>query len=184
MDIGPSKDYILSVARQRLARNQTIRQVNKFGTEIETLGAAGELAALRFLGLDERLHTGFDDGVDLHFRGFPIDVKATKADNLPGRHLQWPVHKPIKALIILMTAVNLSNWTAEMIGFAFREEIQSAHINYARYTPCYELPIVSLHNPWSLFNFEELRKRYRAIPKEEKNRGPKGNPLGAQQAGW
>ena len=53
MDLSKSWPYIVKVAERRLQNNVTERQVWEYGDDIEIMGAAGELAALRELGLPE-----------------------------------------------------------------------------------------------------------------------------------
>ena len=107
MDLNGSWQYFESIARNRLAHNKTKRHVSMYGEGIETIGAAGELAARRFLGLEEKLHQGFDGGHDFVFAGMSVDVKATVlTPNIEYRFLQWPEKKPIRCQIILMTAVD------------------------------------------------------------------------------
>jgi hypothetical protein len=163
MDISSARDYIQTVAIERLQNNQTVRQVNFYGTEIEYLGAAGELAARRFLKIGETLHTHFDRGADIHWRGYKIDVKATRLTPLTEfRFLQWPYTKTIKADLILLTAIDLRTMEAEVIGYAFREEVLRAPINPDRRYPCHEIPIAELHSPWNLFSTRTIRARYTA----------------------
>ena len=96
MDLSRSWKYIEYIARQRLKHNQTKRHVSDYGTEIEIIGAAGELAARRFLGLSDKLHFRFDQGVDIKTPSRSIDVKATKLTPLlRHRYLQWPKKKPV-----------------------------------------------------------------------------------------
>lgn len=163
MDLSSARDYIKTVALERLQNNQTVRQVSYYGTEIEYLGAAGELAARRFLKINETLHTHFDRGADIHWRGYKIDVKATRLTPLTEfRFLQWPQTKFLKADIVLLTAVDLRSLEAEVIGYAFREEVLRAPINPERRYPCHEIPIAELHSPWNLFSARTLRARYSA----------------------
>ena len=65
MDLGAQWQYIEQVAAERLQNNKTKRHVSHYGTYIEVIGAAGELAAHRFLGLPETLHTHLDGGCDM-----------------------------------------------------------------------------------------------------------------------
>lgn len=168
MDLSGSWDYIEQVARERLSHNKTSHHVSEYGPEIETLGAAGELAARRFLGLDERLHTYFDGGADIRFGGKTIDVKATHLTPKIGyRFLQWPEWKPIKAQIILMTAVHLVERKAVVIGYATRAEISRADINMTRAYPCHEISVKELHPASELLTLEHriqafaCRRQYR-----------------------
>ena len=133
-----------------MAHNKTPRHVSLFGTQIETIGAAGELAARRFLGLPEVLHTHFDGGTDLIVSGTRIDVKATRWDPA-HKYLQWPYWKWVKAPIILMTKVDLSDKRALVVGYATREDILSSGINMQRATWCYEISIKDLRKASDLY---------------------------------
>jgi hypothetical protein len=160
MDLNPDWEYILEVAHQRLKHNKTWRHVSRYGKDIEVLGAAGELAARRFLGLPERLHTEFDAGVDLIWRGHTVDVKATiLTPNVRNIHLQWPHWKPIKSELILMTAIDLEDRQATVIGFTDRDHVAQATINPERDTPCHEIPVTDLSAPYELFTFRKRPRR-------------------------
>lgn len=151
MNLAASWEYILSIAKQRLEHNRTSRHVDDFGPDIETLGAAGELAARRFLGLPENLHTNFDNGADLVWNSYKVDVKATRlTHSFRFRFLQWPEWKPVKADIILLTAVNMDEKSATVVGWTTRPEIQNAPVNNERFIPCHEIPITDLRPPWEL----------------------------------
>ena len=98
MDLKASWPYIVEVVRQRLAHNKTEYHISDYGTDIEILGAAGELAARRFLGVSEILHTEFDGGTDIYWNGIRIDVKATHlTPKVNHRYLQYPERKSVKA---------------------------------------------------------------------------------------
>lgn len=151
MDLSASWDYIADIARRRLEHNQTGRHVSDYGPEIEVLGAAGELAARRFLGLDERLHENFDGGADLRWYGRRVDVKATHlTPRVHYRFLQWPEWKPVIADIVLMAVVDMRTRTATILGYANRTEVLEAPINPERAYPCHEIPITALHPAWEL----------------------------------
>ena len=149
MDLTASWPYIEEIAAKRLARNKTPRHVSRYGPEIETMGAAGELAARRFFGVSEFLHVSFDGGADIVINGFKIDVKATKWD-LAHKYLQWPYWKWVKAPIILMTMVDIVEKKAFVVGYATREDIMNAPVNMLRTTWCYELPIKHLRKAQEL----------------------------------
>ena len=151
MDLTNKWSYIETIAARRLAHNRTPRHVSKFGTEIETIGAAGELAARRFLGLPEFLHTHFDGGYDMFIGSTRIDVKATKLD-LAHKYMQWPYWKWVKAPIILMAMVDVQNKKALIVGYATREDILASTINMERSTMCYELPIKDLRKASDLYD--------------------------------
>jgi hypothetical protein len=158
MDLSRKWKYLQSVAKTRLANNKTIYHIDRYGTDIEVLGAAGELAARRFLGLPEKLHLKRDNGIDLYWRGYKVDVKATHMTKyLHHRYLQWPHYKPIKADIILMTAVDLRRKRATVIGFATAHEVISAPINAARNIPCHEIIMTRLHPAWRMQVLEYRR---------------------------
>lgn len=150
MDLRPQWEYILSIARTRLENNKTSRHVTHYGDEIEVLGAAGEMAARLFLGLQPVLHTGFDHGADMSYRNIRIDTKATRlAGNVQERFLQWPTFKSIRSDVILMTAVSIRKRNAKLLGFALSNEIARSPINNQRFIACHEIPIRFLH-PTSL----------------------------------
>lgn len=152
MDLGHKWSYIQKVAKQRLRNNKTMFHVDRYGDDIEVLGAAGEIAARRFLGLPEKLHLNKDNGIDLYWRGWKVDVKATRmTKNLDYRFLQWPHYKPIKADIIFMTAVNLKYKKATVIGFATANELSTAPINTSRDIPCHEISVKILHPAWGMW---------------------------------
>lgn len=151
MDLAPQWEYLQKVAKTRLANNKTIFHIDRYGPDIEVLGAAGELAARRFLGLPEKLHLNKDDGIDLYWRGYKVDVKATHMTKfLHHRYLQWPHYKPVKAEIVLMTAVHLKWKKATVIGFATAHEVLAAPINASRDIPCHEIPMTMLHPAWRM----------------------------------
>lgn len=146
MDLRSQWKYIHKVAKQRLRNNKTMYHVDKYGDEIEVIGAAGEIAARRFLGLPEKLHLTKDNGIDLYWRGWKVDVKATRlTKNLEWRFLQWPHYKPIKADIIFMTAVSIHYKSATVIGFATANEMGVSPINTTRDIPCHEISVKLLH---------------------------------------
>lgn len=160
MDLTGSWRYVQEIARERLEHNKTKRHVSDYGTAIELLGAAGELAARRFLGLDEHLHTQLDNGVDIRWRGYTIDVKSTHlTPKIEHRYLQWPQSKPIIAELIVMTAVNLRTKQAVVLGYTEKPIITKAPINYERDYPCHEVPVRDLNPAWELLVID--RKRYK-----------------------
>lgn len=158
MKLDSQWPYLELVASRRIKSNRTARHVESptyvgenNSVEFEVLGAAGELAARRILGLPEILHEGFDGGADLIYRGIRIDVKATKlTKNLAHRFLQWPARKAIHTDVVLMTAVNLKSRKAVVVGYATRKEVLDAPVNQQRETPCHEIPISKLHPIWEL----------------------------------
>jgi hypothetical protein len=161
MDLTADWKYIEEVAAERLQHNKTFRHVSRYGTEIEIIGAAGELAARRFLGLSEDLHTHFDGGTDIEWRNTTIDVKSTHLTKyIHHRFLQWRMGKPIRAQIILMTGVDTRRKQAAILGYAYKHEIESAEINYTRFNPCHEIPVPRLHAAWELLVPE--RKSWRS----------------------
>lgn len=153
--------YLEQVARERLQNNQTELQVKEYGPEIELIGVAGEAAARQFLKMPINLHLEFDNGIDFNWMGRTVDVKATRRTRLlEHRFLQWPIIKPVKAEIIVMTAIDLDQREAEVIGYAFKNEILRAPINHTRPYPCREIPITALHSPWNLFSPDIVKDRY------------------------
>jgi hypothetical protein len=152
MDLSGSWEYIQTTARSRLARNKTPRHRHELGESAEVLGVAGELVARRFLGLSERVHEGFDHGIDIKWAGMRIDVKATLlTKNFAFRLLQWPIWKHVKSDIVLLTAVDPLTQVGVVVGYAFRREVEAAPINATRAYPCHEIRVQDLHHPWELY---------------------------------
>jgi len=138
--------YVEYVACERLKHNKTPRHVSQFGETIETMGAAGELAARRHFGPPEQLGTRFDGGSDFVYLAQTFDIKATQwTRKIQFRFLQLPVWKPIKADIILLTAVDVECKKVILLGYASRFEILTALINSTRFYPCHEIPVQNLH---------------------------------------
>ena len=145
MDLSQSWAYIEQVARHRLDHNKTERHVSEYGEYIEVIGAAGELAARRFLGVKDDLHEHFDGGCDILYNDIRVDVKATVwTPKLMRRYLQWPIWKQIKADAILFTAINEEKHSAVIVGYALPHDIGRAPLNQARDIPCYEIPVPKL----------------------------------------
>lgn len=143
-------ENIEHVADIRRTNNRTPRHIDV--AYLEVIGAAGELAARHFLGLPTKLHQGFDHGKDFVWRGWKVDVKATKLTPLIAhRYLQWPVEKLIKADIILLMAVDQTTTEVVPIGWATAREILNAPINTSRRVPCYEIPVTELRPFWEMF---------------------------------
>jgi hypothetical protein len=162
MDLSGSWQYIEDVARSRLAHNKTKRHVYSYGESIEVIGVAGEVIVRRFLGLPEKVHEGFDHGVDISYFDMKIDVKATiLTPNANYRYLQWPNWKKIRADYIVATAIDPINKVGTIIGYAMRGEIKTAPVNITRDTPCHEIPFTSLHPAWELI-VEACRRRTNA----------------------
>jgi hypothetical protein len=167
MDLSPSWQYILDVAKHRLENNKTERHVSEYGDYIEVIGAAGELAARRFLQLNENLHEHFDGGCDIRYRDIRVDVKATVwTPRLMRRYLQWPIWKQIKADAILFTAINQDKQSAVIVGYALPHDIGRAPLNQARDIPCYEIPIPRLRKASELI-FAECRDDLYPCPKAQ-----------------
>lgn len=161
MNLAQSWPYLEQVAAHRLANNKTEHHVNQFGEYIELIGAAGELAARRFLQLEEDLHEHFDGGADIRYRDIRIDVKATVwTPRLMHRYLQWPIWKPVKADVILFTAVNIEQKSAIVVGYALRHEVNRAPVNKERAIPCYEIPVPRLRKASRLLFVESLNDLY------------------------
>ncbi len=145
MDLREDWSLILRVAKLRLAHNQTERHVSDYGDSIEIRGVAGELAARRYFGLPEELHTYFDGGVDFRLGEVSVDVKATKlVDYIDKLNLQWTSGKPFKAPVIVLTAVDLEKQCAKMIGWETKYEMEKAPINPKRRDPCHEIKVTKL----------------------------------------
>jgi hypothetical protein len=158
MNLGGSWRYILRTAKDRLAHNKTSHHVSQFGDTLEVLGAAGELAARRLLGLPEGLHTGFDGGKDLVYRGWDIDVKTTRlAHNLIERCFRWSLAKVVRADICLVMAVDLESQRAVALGWCYRAAVERAPINHEK--NCHELPIVELRPFWQLVVIDPKEER-------------------------
>lgn len=107
------------------------------------MGAAGELAARRYLGLSEELGTRFDGGVDLSFHGLMVDVKSTRPYS---KWLQVAYYKRVAADIILMMAVDMKKQTARPFGFAWRDEILSAPLDLRMDDACHHILVGDLHS--------------------------------------
>lgn len=151
MDLTGDWDYIEFVADQRRTLNQTPRHIPI--EYLEVIGAAGELAARRLFGMPEDLHIHFDHGRDFVWKGISVDVKATiLTPKLEFRYLQWPREKRVKANIILMVAVDEKSKQAVPVGYATKDEIIKAPINWERQEPCREIPTRDLHPVWELFS--------------------------------
>jgi hypothetical protein len=152
MDLSDSWLYLQHVAKSRLANNsRTPHHENRQGEGIELIGAAGELAARRFFGIEEKLHEHFDGGIDLVIANMRIDVKSTLlTPRFHYRFLQWPRWKEVHGDFILMMAVDVLRQKATVVGYATREEIKTAPINLTRSTPCHEIPVSDLHPAWEL----------------------------------
>lgn len=164
MDLSRDWPYIEKVAAERLRNNITPHHVDKFGPSIEVMGAAGELAARRYLQLPENLHTGFDGGCDLELYGLSVNVKATKlTQRVAYRFLQWPIWKIISADIVFMTAVDFRSRKAAIIGYTFGEEIKRAPVNFQRYQPCHEIALPDLRPAWELLVKDEIYRQYRNL---------------------
>lgn len=160
MDLGGHWAYLENIAERRLKKNKTSRHVYRYGTEIELLGAAGELAARRFLGLDTKLHIPFDGGMDLSWRGYRVDVKTTRlTPKLNYRYLQWPKGKPIHTDIVLLIAVDMWKKEATAVGWVWSEMVRGAPINPDRDFPCHEIPVPELRPMWELYILPDKRKK-------------------------
>lgn len=151
MDLSGSWQYVQQIAKSRLAHNKTRFHVSQYGEGIELVGAAGEIAARRYLGLEEKLHVHWDGGVDIEFDGLRIDVKATTlTPKVNYRFLQWPLRKPVKADIVLMTAVDPITKQAVILGYATKQEVEKAEINHDRPQACREISVQELHPAYLL----------------------------------
>ena len=158
MDLTGSWEYIQGIAKSRLANNKTPHHVTEFGEGIELLGAAGEIIARRFLGLEERLHSGFDHGIDIRLFGMKIDVKATVlTPKVCHRFLQWPTWKTVKSDIILLTAIDPISKQGTVLGYATKNEMEGAPVNKTRFIACHEIAVNELHPCWELI-VEGLRR--------------------------
>ncbi len=165
IDLYASWGYLEQIAAERLVNNRTNRQFSLGDTpeerkaymgDLEIIGAAGELAARLFLHLPAHLHTSFDGGTDIVWRNWNLDVKATPLrSNMQNSNLQWPSWKWIKSDIILLTAVDLRGKFAEMIGFAWNNELACAPHNPDAKVPCHEIPVPELHNIWNLWDLHD-----------------------------
>jgi len=172
VDLKKHWSYINRTAKERLKNNKTSKHVDDYGTDIEVIGAAGELAARIFFGIGIRLHTQFDKGTDINWRGYSIDVKSTRlTPRLDHRFLQWPAWKECNTDIVLMTAVDLRGKRAIIVGWAWGEEVKKARINHDRDYPCHEIPIPNLYPTWRLFI---LRSKNARRKKDEGQAGLSG----------
>ena len=153
MNLRSDWPYIQHVAAERLRNNITPRHRAKYGTEIEVIGAAGELAARRFLGLSEKLGTTFDGGIDLSLHGLTIDVKSTKPYSL---WLQLAYYKRVAADVLLMMSVNVKRQTVIPRGFAWREEILAAPLDISQDDACHRIHIDELHPIHELLEIDRV----------------------------
>jgi hypothetical protein len=161
MDLSRSWAYIEQVANHRLENNKTERHVAEYGTYIEVIGAAGELAARRFLGLSEELHEHFDGGTDLFYKDIRVDVKATVwTTKIARRYLQYPIWKPVRADVVLLTAINIDRRSALILGYARPDDLKRAPVNNTRDYPCVEIPIPKLRKASWLLLAESLDDLY------------------------
>jgi hypothetical protein len=149
MNLSSDWPYIQQIAAERLRHNKTARHRARYGAEIEIMGAAGELAARRYLGLDENLGTHFDGGIDLHLHGLTVDIKSTRPYS---RWLQVAYYKRVVADVILMMAVSMKHKTARPFGFAWRREILSAPLDLSMDDACHHIPVEELHSVQDLLN--------------------------------
>ena len=149
MNLRSDWPYIQQIAAERLRNNKTPRHRAKYGTEIEVMGAAGELAARRFLGLPEILGTTFDGGVDLSTHGITVDVKSTKPWS---KWLQVAYYKRVSADVILMMSVDMNKREVVPFGFAWRQEIFSAPLDLRMDDACHRIHISDLHDIEDLTN--------------------------------
>jgi hypothetical protein len=113
------------------------------------MGAAGELAARRYLGLDETLGTHFDGGVDLTLHGLTVDIKSTRPWS---KWLQIAYYKRVVADVVLMMSINLKYQTAQPFGFAWREEVLNAPLDLRMDDACHHIPVEELHSVQELLN--------------------------------
>jgi len=142
MNLRSDWPYIQHIAAERLRNNKTPRHRSRYGTEIEVMGAAGELAARRYLHLPEELGTSFDGGVDISLHGITVDVKST------GPYAKWlqvAYYKRVAADIILMMAVDMKRKNARPFGYAWRREVLSAPIDLLMDDACHSIAIEDLH---------------------------------------
>jgi len=159
-----SWDYIIRTSEARLRNNKT--KFHKDIENIELIGAAGELAAQRFLGIKESLHTGFDGGIDFYWRGWSVDVKATRLhENLHKLYLQYPADKKIKSDIIFMVGVCVDAMEATEIGWTSGNIMRKAEVNQERRWPCREIPVTDLAPPWGMFILREKS----SLPHQSRN---------------
>ena len=142
MNLRSDWPYIQHIAAERLRKNKTPRHRADFGTEIEVTGAAGELAARRFLGLPEELGTTFDGGIDISLHGIAIDVKSTRPSS---KWLQVAYYKRVAADIILMMSIDPERQTAILRGFAWKREILAAPLDLTQIDACHRIHINELH---------------------------------------
>lgn len=142
MDLSSDWPYIQHIAAERLRHNKTALHRANYGTEIEVMGAAGELAARRYLGLSEELGTHFDGGVDLSLHGLTVDIKSTRPWS---KWLQVAYYKRVVADVILMMSVHMKRQAARPFGFAWREEILAAPLDLRMDDACHHIPVEELH---------------------------------------
>jgi len=157
VNLDPYWDYLENVARERLQNNVTVRHVSEYGPGIEIMGAAGELAARLYLGLPPSLHTQFDAGADLRWRGWTVDVKSTRLTlTIAHKFLQFPSWKTVRADIVMMVAVDVDRQDAVPLGWATKQMVNNAKVNETRKVECREIPVPNLLPMWALFTINPL----------------------------
>jgi len=157
--------YCKYIAKERLKNNITQWHVYEYGPDIELMGAVGELAARRLLGLPEKLHTGHDGGTDFIYKGLRVNVKATHLTPLVNfRHLQWRIINPVNCDIAILVGVDMIIKKARMLGYATREQILKSPVNYKRRYPCHEIQVPELNPNEELINANYLSNRHTVNP--------------------
>lgn len=166
MNLAKDWPYIERVAAARLKNNsQRKRHVSQFGEIIEVAGAAGELAARRYFGLPEELHTSTDGGVDFIWKNMTFDVKTIQLfEKTPFLYLQWPAGKPFKSEIILVVAVDRKEKQATIVGWSTKDVVRNCKVNPNRPIPCHELPLKELKPVWRLFCMQNQNPSGPLIP--------------------
>lgn len=161
IDLKPHWKNIQRVAKIRLASNKTNHHVYRFKNKLEIMGAAGEVAAHLYLGLSPEIHLEFDDGVDLEWRGWTVDVKTARAE-IKRLALQIPLRKIkdrlLNSEIYLLTTVDIKKREANIIGYTWRGAILKAKPNYTRPVPCKEIYAWDLYEPSRLKNIRRKRR--------------------------
>lgn len=151
MELAEHWDYILEAAKKRLSNNRSQYHIDEYGTQLEVRGAAGELAARLYFGMEPVLHMHYDGGIDFFYAGKSIDVKTSKlVKSMEHRFLQIPVGKVPAAEIVVSVAVHLNQKRAAMIGWASKEDILRSPINNNRKYPCHEIKYTDLRPIWEL----------------------------------
>lgn len=146
-------EYLEWVVAERLKNNKTKRHIESKNDIFEWEGVLGEIVVRRYLGLEEKLHTHLDNGIDLEENGNTFDMKGTQPTHwgLKYYHLQWPVDKTIVADYIVHSLVWKKKKQGMITGYTTRKLMARAPINFEQERPCREISIMKLKSYKDLF---------------------------------